>query len=192
MSLRPPRLAEWFLRRCLPGGVVGMSIVGDLREEFREQGKSRRLPSLQVWYWNRAIRLSGWYVWARLRPRRDTPLRLRAVFTGGMDMQGFVQDARYAVRRLRSTPGFTAIALLTLALGIGANTAMFTVVNSVFLRALPYAEPDQLVVVLQTMEVAGGQERPASYPAFEYWRDNTRVFDAFAASNRTTLALRWG
>ncbi|MCZ6915252.1 MAG: ABC transporter permease [Gemmatimonadetes bacterium] len=192
MSPHPPRLAELLLRRCLPGGVVGMSIVGDLHQEFREEGRSRRFPSLQMWYWNRAIRLGGWYLWARLRGGRHRPLRLRSVFEEGIGMPGLVQDIKYATRRLRRTPGFTIVALLTLALGIGANTAMFTVLNSVFLRALPYAEPDRLLVVYQTTEVAGGQERPASYPAFEYWRDNTRVFDRFAASSRTTLALRWG
>lgn len=107
-------------------------------------------------------------------------------------MSVLLQDFGYAIRRLAKTPGFTAVAVLTLALGIGANTAMFTVINSVFLRALPYADPDRIVMVIQTTEAGGGQERPASYPAFEYWRDNSQVFETFAAAKGTSAALRWG
>lgn len=103
-------------------------------------------------------------------------------------MSVLLQDFRHAIRRLAKTPGFTTVAVLTLALGIGANTAMFTVINSVFLRALPYAGPDRIVMVIQTTEAGGGQERPASYPAFEYWHDNSQVFETFAAAKGTSAA----
>jgi predicted permease len=101
------------------------------------------------------------------------------------DMWGFrwleslLQDLRYGLRQLRRNPGFTVVAVLTLALGIGANTAIFSVVRAVLLRPLPYLEPQRLV----HMDWQFPQDLVPSVSASEflYWKDHSRVFDAVAA-----------
>ncbi len=89
-------------------------------------------------------------------------------------MQSFWQDLRYGVRMLRKNPGFTAVAVLTLALGIGANTAIFSVINSVLIKALPYPEADELVSVWET--VSNGSRNSVSAGVFKDWRANSSKF----------------
>jgi putative ABC transport system permease protein len=86
------------------------------------------------------------------------------------------QDLRYAVRTLTRSPGFALVALFTLALGIGANTAMFSVVNAVLLRPLPYADPDRVVMVWTAGAARNIHEAPTSFPTFTDWRDQGHSF----------------
>ena len=96
-------------------------------------------------------------------------------------VQAVRSDLRFALRMLRANPGFSAVVILTLALGIGANAAIFSVVNAVVLRPLPYAESDRLMVVLGNLHRAGVEEIPASAGEYVDYRDNARGFEYVAA-----------
>jgi putative ABC transport system permease protein len=96
-------------------------------------------------------------------------------------MDSFFQDARYAIRSLLGKPGFAAVAVIALALGIGANSAIFSVVNSLLLNPLPYEDPNRLVQVWETSLKRGRNAMPASYPNFADWRDKSQVFKQVVA-----------
>src|SRR6266568_6299855 len=105
--------------------------------------------------------------------------------TGVVD--GLVQDVRYGLRVLRKSPGFTAVAVLTLALGIGANTAMFSVVNGVLLHPLPYPHADELVRLhCSKPNFATGS---ISYPNFLDWQRMNRSFAAMAVARGTSFTV---
>jgi predicted permease len=93
-------------------------------------------------------------------------------------MESLVRDIRYGIRSLLKRPGFTAVAIITLALGIGANTAMFSIVNAVLLRPLPYEEPDRLVWMSEFGDEVAN--RWVSYPNFVDWRDRNHSFEAMS------------
>ncbi len=97
-----------------------------------------------------------------------------------------LQDLRYGFRMLLKSPGFTVVAVLALALGIGANSALFSVVNAVLLRPLPYEKPDQLVVM---WEKAPEMDTSVAYPNFTDWRDGNKSFEQMAAFRRDSFNL---
>jgi predicted permease len=102
-------------------------------------------------------------------------------------MNGLIQDLRYALRQLRKSPGFTVVVILTLALGIGANTAIFTVVNALLLKMLPVRDPQQLVVVGDpTLANTNSNGTPRteifSYPLYKELRDGSSVFNGLSAA----------
>jgi putative ABC transport system permease protein len=95
-------------------------------------------------------------------------------------METLVKDIRYGLRGLLKRPGFTLVAIITLALGIGANTAIFSVVNAVVLRPLPYAEPDRLMTLWETMP--GTDQRSVAPGNFVDWRTQNKTFEDLAAT----------
>jgi len=97
-----------------------------------------------------------------------------------------MQDVRYAFRLLAKSPGFTAIAILTLALGIGANTAIFTVVNAVLLRPLPYRDPSRLVLIIEKSKYP---TITVSYQNYLDWRDQSHSFESMEAIYGANMTL---
>ena len=102
-------------------------------------------------------------------------------------METMLHDLRFGLRMMLRSPGFTFIALLTLTLGIGANTAIFSVVNTVLLRPLPYHDPNRLVVLWESQEQVG-QESP-SLPDFVDWRERNQSFEQMAIARRDNANL---
>jgi putative ABC transport system permease protein len=104
-------------------------------------------------------------------------------------LDSLLLDLRYAARALRRSPGFTAVAVLTLALGVGVNTAIFSVVNAVMLRPLPFGDPSRLVRIYESNVARGWPEFSASDPNFLDWRAQSASWDALAAIGGGTVSL---
>lgn len=107
-------------------------------------------------------------------------------------METLLKDVRYGIRSLLKQRGFTAIAVLTLALGIGANTAIFSVINAVLLRPLPFHDSDQLVTLWERSPKQGYEQNPPSAGNYVDWREQNRVFAQmaiYAPSRRFNLSL---
>jgi putative ABC transport system permease protein len=96
-------------------------------------------------------------------------------------------DFRYALRQLAKSPAFTAVAILTLALGIGANTAIFSIVNAVLLRPLPYPDPDRIMVMSESS--GPGQDFSVALPDYFDWRNDNTVFEHLAATHKESRNL---
>src|SRR5215469_399881 len=147
---------------------------GDLDEELRvhldmlvEENLHRTISAEEARY--AALRTFGGVEQVReaYREQRGLPM-----------IDVLAQDLRFALRQLGRSPGFAAVAVLTLALGIGANTAIFSVVNSVLLRPLPYPDPGRLVDVYQKTE--GGNYNVFSGPNYFAWKDHAQAFQQLA------------
>ncbi|HVE79211.1 MAG TPA: ABC transporter permease, partial [Gemmatimonadaceae bacterium] len=173
-TAHPPRLALRLLEALLPESDRE-PFVGDLVEEFHEA----RLPALGAsrarrWFWcETAVAL------AALRPvRPPTP----APRPGDSRVRSLASDLRHAVRLLGRAPAFTALCVLTLALGIGATAAIFSVVNPVLLRALPYPAPERLVMVWER-DADGGRSNTGFATFLDITRETGTLARAAALSD---------
>lgn len=175
MQTRPPPVTRWLLGKLLPADAREF-VLGDLDEEFRRHRANQ--SGAAWWYRSQAFR-SAW------RLRFQSPLRgpTEPSQSGGNVVSHIQQDVRFALRTLRRTPGFTALVLLTLALGVGATTAIFSAVNEVALRPLPFAEPDRLVMLWESNAERGWDRVHAAPANVMDWRARVSAFEDVALLN---------
>src|SRR5438874_7818009 len=103
--------------------------------------------------------------------------------------QSDMNDLRFALRQLRKSPGFSALAIVTLALGIGLNTAIFSLVNDLFLRGLPFKEPGRVLHMYSNAKDRNLLEIPLSAPRYQHYRDGQTIFDGLGAENILAFTL---
>ncbi len=172
------------------------NLIAGLQALFRKQKANSELDEELRGYLDAATAQKMKDGMSREEARRSARLEMGSpdgvreeVHSAGWEsvVETFWQDVRFAVRVLRKSPGFTAVAVLTLALGIGANTALFSVVNGVLLNPLPYPHPEQLVTIHESKpNFATGS---ISYPNFLDWQKDNHTLSAMAVSRPTSFGL---
>ncbi len=178
---------EWFniLRVRLQALFRRESVLQDIEEELRihielatEENLKRGLPPDEA----QAAALKSF-------GNQTFSTELSYDVRGGGWLEAFWQDLRFGARMLFKQPGYTAIAVLTLALGIGANITIFSVVNSVLLRPLPYPNSDRLVYLWSDSPRLNIKERASAYGNFSEWRDQNGSFEDLAVFDPTVVTL---
>ena len=192
----PPRLAQ----RLLASRILGRSPLGSgleaadrreildsLAELYSIRRRSMGRMRADLWYWWQAVSFPAHASRQRLDHWRGGHERMLVrVFTD------WTTDVRYAVRGLIANPGFTVVAVLVLALGIGSLTPTFSIINAYLLRPLPFAEPDRLVHLWETAPRQSFFTSRVSYPNFRDWRDRSDSFQDMAGFNYSSETLTGG
>ena len=163
---RPPRHADRLLRRMLDASTYE-AVAGDLEEDFHRNTTHGTRARLR--YWRLAVH--SIVVCALFRPR--TPPARR----GDPIVATFFNDLSYAMRFFRRHPASAAVLVLTLSLGIGGTTAMFSLVEAVLLRPLPYTDEDRVVMVWETEPAEGVDKKVGTPGNFQDWRADTKTMD---------------
>jgi putative ABC transport system permease protein len=156
-------------------------IAGDLAEEYLEMHERRGALRATLWVWATAARLAWTFRWERATRGRGLPPIGDELRSTGYMWDALRQDTGFSFRMLRRQPGFAAVAIFALALGIGANTAIFSVVDAVLWRPLPYPAADRVMAIAEQRPRESrwfGPVAPADY--FDWRRDNTS-FSSIAA-----------
>jgi predicted permease len=179
---RPPRLAVAILERVVPREEREFCL-GDLEEQFHDRA-ANGMWRARLWYWRQTM--THMFSDPSSSPSMDNrshPSRER--------LGSLLADIRFGLRQLRRTPGFTITALLTLAIGIGANVAIFSVLNALLLRPLPFQDPDRLMRTYLRLPMGSGQsiEMFWSYPKAQVFSDAQTSFQETALFGREEYTL---
>jgi putative ABC transport system permease protein len=178
---RPPRVVEQILRSLLPRGDFAFALLGDLEEEYHAFARARSRIAATLWYWLEGLRIASRFGWRRIQrsPTDSAVRKRREIEAGGAGgggsgrstgqpfarpplprgnrtmrtrLEDLFRDALYATRTLKKWPGFAAISVLVLAIGIGAVSVMYSTLYGVVLSPLHYDEPDRLMWISSTTE----------------------------------------
>src|SRR5687767_3416247 len=173
-QLNRKQAMKWFnvLAARLRALVRRDEVLSDIDEEMRAHIEMETEANRALGMTADEARLSAAKSFGNVGSMRDLAYEVK----GGGFMETFWQDVRYSARMLIKHPGFALIAVFTITLGIGANTAIFSIVNAVLLRPFPYQQPEQLVMVGES--TGGGGRNSVSYPNFVDWQHQNNVFDA--------------
>jgi putative ABC transport system permease protein len=170
----PPALAEWLLARALPDDA-GEPVLGDLEECFRERvADGHDLRAARRWYWRET--LAALFARSRLVPRASAVATTHHPEGPAMSV---LADLRHAARVLARRPGFTTLAALTLAVGIGATTAIYSAVSPILFEPLPYPRPDRIVMVWE--RALDGTTTNTGFATYADLARDARSLDAIAA-----------
>ncbi|MCH7824799.1 MAG: ABC transporter permease [Acidobacteria bacterium] len=183
-TAEPPALARWLLRRVCADSCLE-AVSGDVEELFRLR--------LRTEGWLRAALrcFADVFSIAVTGPRHPVRSQHSKSFIPEVIVGTLLQDLRFAVRGLTKSPAFAAVVILTLGLGIGANTTIFSVVNGVLLQPLPYPDPDRIVQIAETdpeMEMERNSSM-ASQRLFLAWRESGRAFSDMAMYSEQAATL---
>lgn len=192
MTFEPPRAAEHLITACLPA-ADREPILGDLAERFAARVAADGRAQARRWYWRAALILATRLPYEQARLATFGARRSLRPSALGSLLGSSLQDARYGARLLSSRPLFTITAVLILALGIGANSAVFTVVNELLLRPLPSDRvPGELVGIYSRDRDQPDLYRPFSYPNHADLRDNSDLFSQVMAMGFGVTGLTEG
>jgi putative ABC transport system permease protein len=180
----PPRLAERLVHWSVARSQYADALIGDLEEEFTRLSNVAPDRARQ-WYWKRSLSLA----WGYLPTRFRAPRPVEAPRSGDSFMSTFANDLRFALRTLRRSPSFTIAAVLALGLGTGATAGVFSLLRGVVLRPLPYAQPEQLVMLWDANAAKGLEREQISAVTFHDYRGLTNVFQDVAAWWRPQINL---
>jgi putative ABC transport system permease protein len=179
MNDQPPLILRLFAR-FVPGDLRD-PIAGDLHEEYLAMRDRRGRRRADAWLWWQSLRLAMTFRWESAAHGRPLPPIGDELRGFGSMWDGFRQDIGFGVRMLRRQPGFTAVALLALALGIGANTAIFSIVDAVLWRPLPYPSSNDVISIGEQRPRESRVHGPVAPADFYDWRSENHAFSAMAA-----------